>query len=379
MMARILVFGLFVIGWNLAAGQDLIITNARILDGTGAVLEQGSVVVTDQRIVSVSAGSPQSQDSLLIDARGMTVMPGLIDTHRHLLPSQMVTSDQALDRWLETRLASELGNYLAAGVTTIMSTGDYFPAIMDVRRRIAAGELQGPRLLTAGSNFSAPDGHPGASIFARNPWGRERHTNAVADPAAARARVGELADAGVDAIKVIYDAGEQDVWPRLDEAVLGEIAAEAQRQGLSTLVHVHGVEELLTAVELGASRFVHTPYRGSIGDAQAGRILREASIPISTTAGIRAPVVSAAGVADITAGAGRATFTSQRQAYLNQTLANVRSLWDEVISTRTSSRSSRLWSGNRLSRSWIMSTSAWISLVTRLRNSVTEFPPSIST
>ncbi len=310
---------------------DLVISNARIIDGTGSVIEQGSVVVREGRI-SLVAASPETADAAItIDATGMTVMPGLIDTHRHLLPSQLVTSDEALARWLEDGLPRELHNYLAAGLTTIMSTGDYFPAILEVRQRIEDGELEGPRLLSAGSNFSAPDGHPSVSVFARNPWGRALHTNAVADPDAARAKVRELGDAGVDAIKVIYDGGQDDVWPRLDDTVLAAIADEAQAQGLPTMVHVHGVEELVTAVELGARRFVHMPYRGSIADAQAARLMRDASIPITTTVGIRAPVINAAGEIGRTPGAGRVEFTSIRQAYLAQTLANLRQLWDAGV------------------------------------------------
>ena len=310
---------------------DLVIGNARIIDGTGGVLEQGTVVVRDGIIASVSATVAEAEAPVYIDAAGMTVLPGLIDTHRHLLPSQFINSDEALARWLEDGLPTELQNYLAAGLTTIMSTGDYFPAILDVRRRIEAGELEGPRLLSVGSNFSAPDGHPSVSIFGSNPWGRALHTNAVSDPDAARAKVRELGNAGVDAIKVIYDGGQDDVWPRLDDAVLAAIADEARAQGLPTIVHVHGVEELVTAVELGARRFVHMPYRGSVATAQAGRLLREASISIATTVGIRAPVINAAGEIGNTPGAGRVEFTPIRQAYLSQTLANLRQLWDAGV------------------------------------------------
>ena len=310
---------------------DLVIGNARIIDGTGNVLEQGSVTVRDGNIASVSSSAAEAEAPVYIDAAGMTVLPGLIDTHRHLLPSQFVNSDEALARWLEDGLPTELQNYLAAGVTTIMSTGDYFPAILEVRRRIAEGELTGPRLLSVGSNFSAPDGHPSVSIFGRNPWGRAHHTNAIADPDAARAMVRELGRAGVDAIKVIYDGGQNDVWPRLDEAVLAAIADEAQAQNLPTIVHVHGVDELVTAVELGARRFVHMPYRGSVADAGAGRLLREASIPIATTVGIRAPLIGADGEIGNTPGAGRVPFTPIRQAYLSQMLANLRQLWDAGV------------------------------------------------
>src|SRR5678810_298695 len=76
-----------------AHAQNLTITNARILDGTGKVIERGAVVVRDGKIVSVSATAPAAGNGRTIDARGKTVMPGLIDAHRHL-----VTGDPA--QWL---------------------------------------------------------------------------------------------------------------------------------------------------------------------------------------------------------------------------------------------------------------------------------------
>ncbi len=72
-----------------AAAQNLVITNARILDGTGKVIERGAVVVRDGKIASVAAGNPTPvPGARVIDARGMTVMPGFIDAHRHPIPAQ---------------------------------------------------------------------------------------------------------------------------------------------------------------------------------------------------------------------------------------------------------------------------------------------------
>ena len=71
------------VAWNLSVAQDLIITNARILDGLGGVIENGTVAVNDGRIESVSNASREIQGEV-IDAAGMTVMPGFIDTHVHV-------------------------------------------------------------------------------------------------------------------------------------------------------------------------------------------------------------------------------------------------------------------------------------------------------
>src|SRR5438034_10055985 len=68
-----------------AYAQNLTITNARILDGTGRVIERGAVVVRDGKIASVSATAPATNGGRTINANGKTVMPGLIDAHRHIL------------------------------------------------------------------------------------------------------------------------------------------------------------------------------------------------------------------------------------------------------------------------------------------------------
>ena len=68
-----------------AGAQDLVISNARIIVGNGSVIESGAVVVRGGRIASVGAGVATPAGVRQIDARGMTVMPGFIDGHRHII------------------------------------------------------------------------------------------------------------------------------------------------------------------------------------------------------------------------------------------------------------------------------------------------------
>src|SRR6185295_16612399 len=63
--------------------QDLTITNGRIVDGTGRVIDRGSVVIRGGKIASVAPGAPTAAAGRRLDAGGKTVMPGLIDAHRH--------------------------------------------------------------------------------------------------------------------------------------------------------------------------------------------------------------------------------------------------------------------------------------------------------
>lgn len=86
-------------------GRSLLITNARVLDGTGASARDASVRVRNGRIVAVGALAPESGDSTL-DAAGLTLAPGFIDTHSH--------HDRGLDT-LRGALA-----LVSQGITTIV-------------------------------------------------------------------------------------------------------------------------------------------------------------------------------------------------------------------------------------------------------------------
>ena len=281
-MLRIVAFVLFLVT-SCVPAQDLVISNARILDGTGGVIEQGSIVVSDGRIVSVSAGDPEARGVLEIDAQGMTVMPGMIETHVHLVVAPTVENQEALDEWIEQELPGDLNGYLESGFTTVLSTGDHPNPILAVKRRIEIGELRGPRLLVSGPVFTGPDGHPATTVCGGFPsFCRASLAVEVDDAEIARARVRELAEAGVDAIKAVYEPGPGSV-PKMADDVLAAIAEEAQLHGLPLIVHTFVMEDALRAVELGAKRLVHPPLSGALEISGAAERLRGASIPFSTT------------------------------------------------------------------------------------------------
>lgn len=64
--------------------ETTLITNAHIIQGNGEAIENGSILVTDGRITSVSAGAIESEGANVIDAGGRYVTPGIIDIHSHL-------------------------------------------------------------------------------------------------------------------------------------------------------------------------------------------------------------------------------------------------------------------------------------------------------
>ncbi len=123
--------------------NGFVINNAKILDGMGGVIEQGSIVVQGDRIISVNNGDSNVTGALTIDAEGRTLMPGYIDAHRHIITG----ADPAV--WLENQAESDMQAFLEAGFTTLLSAGDAPEQILELRRMTAEEDILGPRIVAA--------------------------------------------------------------------------------------------------------------------------------------------------------------------------------------------------------------------------------------
>ena len=309
--------------------QPLIVTNGRIIDGTGTVIDRGFVSIEDGRIVSVASGMPSTHGTKSLDAEGRTVMPGMIDTHVHVfIGSQLPSSEAAINQWIEEELPRALHGYLAAGLTTIVSAGDFLQASLTARDRLASGELDGPRLLVAGPLFTAPGGHPSSTVCRSDPLCVGLLSMEVDDPEQARQDVRRLARAGVDAIGVIVDSLRVPE-AQLDHAVLAAIANQAGRLNLPTLAHLQTTQDALKAAAAGITRLAHMPGAGGVIDrATAIARFREASIPVSSTTHVHAPLVDETGAQRNHRGE---PYTAREQAGLTEVLANVRQLRDAGV------------------------------------------------
>ena len=122
----------------------LAITNARLIDGTGAPTRDGcTVLIVGERIAAVGPGVVIPAGATIVDAKGLTLLPGLFDTHGHCF-----TVD-GKDQYEAYPLL-----FLAGGVTTTFSPGEMDPeAAFALRERLAKNEQDGARLMTAGPYF----------------------------------------------------------------------------------------------------------------------------------------------------------------------------------------------------------------------------------
>jgi len=205
------------------------ITGVQVVDGTGAAPRSGqTVVIADRRIQSLGAdGDVQvPEGARRIDGSGHTVIPGLIGIHNHTFyttaarHSQMNTTSPRL--------------YLAAGVTTIRTTGSYSPySEINMRRAIDAGEIVGPRMHITGPYISGA----GASTYMTQ----------VNSPEDARRVVAYWAEEGATWFKA---------YTRISRAELGAAIEEAHKHGLKFTAHLCSVT-FREAVDLGIDSLEH--------------------------------------------------------------------------------------------------------------------------
>jgi imidazolonepropionase-like amidohydrolase len=275
------------------AAQDIVVTNARILDGTGRVIEGGSVVVRNGKIVSVSAGPNTAQRARVIDVQGKTVMPGFVEAHRHVIRGEAA-------QWLKTEASARMHEFLEAGFTSVLSAGDQPEAILELRRRLQQRELKGPRLFAAGriplarpaappanaaGRGGPPAGDPARFDVSRPP--RRPSVAAAAIPASETVKAVEAAaKAGFDFIKtaIIVSPGGPE------RNTLALIVSEGKKHNIPTITHAVTVQDTLAAVDAGVARLVHTPHIGRLEEDQvAVRKIAKAGIPMTSTLAIFLP------------------------------------------------------------------------------------------
>ena len=247
-----LVISLVATSGAFAQETPITIQAGRLIDGSGNVQEDATVTVTGSRITGVSVGT--RDNAATYDLSGLTLMPGLIDTHVHLTahfdadgrnhsdPDE--TPTQAILFAAENAYAT-----LMAGFTTVQSLGS--PRDRDLREAIARGTLPGPRVLTALRAVNAGTGS----------------ANEI------RAFVRQLAEDGADVVKVFASASIREGGGLvMTEEQLRAVCGEAQAVGLRTVVHAYGTDGLTATIEAGCGGIEHgNRYNDAVIDLMADR------------------------------------------------------------------------------------------------------------
>jgi imidazolonepropionase-like amidohydrolase len=218
-----------------------------LIDGFGGRPLQNSVIIIEgERIKYIGQVGRLEipKNAEIISTEGMSVLPGLWDMHVHL----MINGHSDYTHWDKTYLRvakdvimpSSAHQLLLAGVTSARDLGGPLEASISVRDRINKGDLPGPTMYMSGP-FIQHEPYPGTAEFR---WG----IKGVAD---ARARVQQLAKAGVNCIKLI----DQDQMT-IEEVIA--VVDEAHKNKLKVVAHSHRPEEIRRGLKAGVDCFEHT-------------------------------------------------------------------------------------------------------------------------
>jgi hypothetical protein len=136
--------------------RAVVLDNVRVIDGTGAPpIERGRIVIEGDRIARVgpAEGVPIPSDAERVDLSGATMLPGLIDLHFHIENDPRLALRQ-----------------LSNGVTAFRDPGQWEEKFDGLRRMIAAEQLPGPRIFTAGPHIDGEHpAYPADAVVARDP------------------------------------------------------------------------------------------------------------------------------------------------------------------------------------------------------------------
>ena len=253
----------------------LVLKNGTLIDGTGrSPVRDASLVIDDGRVEAVATGPgatwPTSAE--VVDVKGASILPGLIDCHDHLashgyeLASRWELNEQGSTRHLRTGRVIE--QTLRAGYTTIRDAGGLDAGF---RAAVEEGLLIGPRLLTAVAIISpvggigdrvSPSGHE-ACIIPSDPALPRGVANGVED---VRRVVRTMIRAGADVIKCATTGGASSRaghGPKDPAFTLDEMRAlcdEAHTQGRKVMCHALGGSGLRLAIEAGVDSIEHGCY-----------------------------------------------------------------------------------------------------------------------
>ncbi len=280
---------------------------ARLFDGDR--FRSGATVIIDGGVIVGVESERLELDAYwqVIDCGAdTTVLPGLIDTHTHLVADSTVG---ALDRvpgmtddQLDAVVTRSLADQLAAGITTVRDLGDLRFAAVTRRDRQQFGERLEPEIVAAGPPVTTPGGH---CHFLGG---------VVSDERSIRAAIAERVERKVDLVKVMTSGGGSTPGTDMARAqfateqlmLLVELSHEA---GLPVAAHAHGLTAIEQAIQVGVDTIEHC----------SGMTTDGMEMPAETVAGLADRGIAVSGIIPVRAGLQPADAPKPVQEYLART------------------------------------------------------------
>lgn len=250
------------------------IVNVAVFDGESPDLIDGPVVIRGGRIESI--GAPARPGDEVIDGRGGTVLPGMIDAHCHAygIGLDMMEMEASPLSYVAVLATARLRGALQRGFTTIrdVAGGD-----AGIARAIQEGRIASPRYLFTGAALSQTGGHGDGRPQHWDTCPCGGHTAEVVDGVdALRVAARERFRQGAHAIKIMTSGGVVSLTdpiriPQYSAEEIRAVTEEATRRGSYVAAHAYSAEAIVHSVRNGVRSIEH----GNLLDAESAAAMVE--------------------------------------------------------------------------------------------------------
>ncbi len=234
-----------------------VIKNGRVFDGE-RMIRKATVVIENGKIAAVGRRVTIPQGAEVLDGKGQTIMPGLIDAHVHVWDPQ------------------NLKQALVFGVTTVIDMFMNVKTMTEMKKMQASGKANDRAyLVSPGTLVTVPGGHG-------TQYGPSFPT--ITKPEEAKEFVEDRIAEGSDFIKVIYDDGSaySMTRPTIDKATLRAVIEAAHENGKLVVVHAATLQNCLDVIEAGGDGLAHLYFNDAYAP-EFGRLAAEKKIFVIPT------------------------------------------------------------------------------------------------
>ena len=260
--------------------MTIVLANANVLDvEAGKLIGERHVVVEGNRIREISEAPINAPSARVIDLKGLTLMPGLIDAHVHTVAYTANFADLPLQSpfYVAARTAEVLGGMLDRGFTTVRDVGG---GEFGMANAVAEGYVRGPRIIYGGKALSPTGGH---GDMRKPGQDRQDDTYGVASlgricdgVAAVRAAARDEIRRGAHHVKLMANGGIASPTDRIDSDQFSEdeiraAVDEAEMANVYVVAHAYTARSIERCVRNGVRSIEH----GNLIDEPTVALMKE--------------------------------------------------------------------------------------------------------